>query len=333
MAATSPDATVVVVTPGALRGWQIQVTASPAPTPSVTFVNGPGTPPMGTGSAQLSVGPNGGSAAQLRQPNYSGVILPDPNPANPPAANELSLLSYSTYIQTPGSGGQAPYIILNVDYNGDTTVDDNLFFEPAYQEATFCPANPQPTLMINQWQAWDAANGCWWSVQGTGGATPGTGVKTLRQIRAAQPGARIMNSGALGGLRLVAGFGAGAWDNFVGNVDAVTIGTGGSTLNLGGSATTYDFELVGPTAAQVAVAGRVTDASGGRGVAKAMVSLVDADGNVRAAVTNQLGYYRFDSVPAGANYVFSVSHKRYTFDPQVVNVDEKLTELNFTANP
>jgi hypothetical protein len=231
--------TTLTVYPGNLEGWQIQTSTSPAPTPEVRFVFGPGTPPLGRGSVELRVGPHGDSAAQLRHPGYAGTLLPNPSPTTP-AANELTGLSYSTYVQQPGSGGQAPYIILNVDYNNDGTADDNLFFEPLYQDATFCPANPQPALVNGQWQTWDAFNGCWWSVAGTAGATPGAGVKQLRTITAAQPNARIVNTASgLGGVRLVAGFGAGAWDNFVGNADAFTISVGADT-------TIYDFEPVAP---------------------------------------------------------------------------------------
>ncbi|MDQ3917041.1 MAG: hypothetical protein M3348_00940, partial [Acidobacteriota bacterium] len=62
--------TTVSVYPGNLQGWQTQTTPgaqpTPASTPSVTFVFGPATPPLGRGSAQLGVGSDGSAAAQLR---------------------------------------------------------------------------------------------------------------------------------------------------------------------------------------------------------------------------------------------------------------------------
>ncbi len=41
----------------------------------------------------------------------------------------------------------------------------------------------------------------------------------------------------------------------------------------------------------------------------------------------------FDDVAAGETYVFTVTHKRYRFAPQVVSAAEDLTELNFMAEP
>ncbi|HEX5706040.1 MAG TPA: hypothetical protein VFX96_02010 [Pyrinomonadaceae bacterium] len=230
--------TFLTVSPTNLQGWQIQVTtsATATPTPSVTFVNGPDTPPLGTGSAELRVGANGGDAAQLRHPGFAGTRLPNPTPT-PPAANELSALTYSTYVQQDGSGGQAPYIILQIDTDGDAGIEDLLFFEPVYQSATFCPSNPQPALVVGQWQTWDALNGCWYSVFGTAGSGPGTNTVSLRTLSAALPTAQIANSSpsGLGGVRLVTGFGAGAWDDFIGNADAFRIGVGAND-------TVYNFD-------------------------------------------------------------------------------------------
>ena len=214
-------------TPSNLQGWQIQTSGTGQ---AVTFEQGPATPPLGVGSVELSVGPNGAGAAQLRHPGYQGVKLAD-----------LTALSYSTYVDQDGSGGQAPYIILQVDLDGDlSTIGDRtlLFFEPVYQSATFFPSNPQGPLALDTWQTWDALNGGWWSTTGVAGAGPGTGVKPLSAITALHPNAVIHNSttgSAPGGVRIVAGFGAGAWDNFIGNVDNFTI-------NYSSNNTTYDFD-------------------------------------------------------------------------------------------
>jgi hypothetical protein len=214
-------AATVVVRPSSPGNW----VATASGTASTTFVSGPGTPPLGGGSAQLAVGSGGNSAAQLRNTGYAGTALAD-----------LSELSYWTYVDVDGSGGQAPYIILQLDLDGNGTVDDLLFFEPVYQTATFFPSNPQPALLLDTWQEWDALEGGWWSLNGLAGATPGTGVKSIDDYLAVEPDATIVNSAnGDGGVRLVAGFGAGAWDNFVGNVDGFTIG-------IDGDSTTYDFE-------------------------------------------------------------------------------------------
>ena len=222
---------VVTVTPSNLQGWQTQTSGTGQ---TVTFENGPGTPPLGTGSVELSVGPDGNGAAQLRNPNYAGTLLSD-----------LTALSYSTYVEQFGSGGQAPYIILNIDTDGNGSADDQLFFEPVYQNGTYpgdtvpnqCGANPL-CVTLNQWQTWDALNGGWWAVSA---GTFGPPLITLDTYIAAHPNATIVNSSTgLGGVRIVAGFGAVAWDNFIGNVDAFTIGVNSDN-------TTYNFELQEPT--------------------------------------------------------------------------------------
>ncbi|MDQ4122428.1 MAG: carboxypeptidase regulatory-like domain-containing protein [Acidobacteriota bacterium] len=91
-------------------------------------------------------------------------------------------------------------------------------------------------------------------------------------------------------------------------------------------------ERVSPTAASVKVSGRVVN-SYGRGIGKAQVILSDANGNNRTVLTNPFGYYLFEGIPAGENYVFSINHKRYQFSPQVVFVTGEVNNLNFTASP
>ena len=87
---------------------------------------------------------------------------------------------------------------------------------------------------------------------------------------------------------------------------------------------------VAPTAASVSVAGRVLD-SKGRGVSGAVVSITGADSSIRATRTNSFGYFYFADVRAGETYIIDIQHKRYQFDPQVVNVFEQLSGLNFVA--
>jgi hypothetical protein len=219
----------VDVTPSALDHWQVQNDG----TSTVTFVNGPANPPCGIGSAQFTVDSSGETASQLRNTNYAGTLLSD-----------LTQLSYSTFVTRnnggqAGNGGQAVYIILNIDLDGNGTIDDQLFFEPVYQSATYFPSNSQGPIALNTWQSWNALTGGWWSLDGIAGANPGTGVKSLHDYIAAQPNARIVNSATgRGGVRLVAGFGGPTdWGNFLGNADCFRIATNG------GSDTTYDFEI------------------------------------------------------------------------------------------
>jgi hypothetical protein len=90
------------------------------------------------------------------------------------------------------------------------------------------------------------------------------------------------------------------------------------------------LNILGPTAANVSVGGRVLTASGS-GVSNARVVLTDANGASRTSLTNSFGYYRFTEVPAGETCVFSVRHKEYQFAPQVLTITDNIGELNFTA--
>ncbi|HKP69688.1 MAG TPA: M36 family metallopeptidase [Pyrinomonadaceae bacterium] len=85
-----------------------------------------------------------------------------------------------------------------------------------------------------------------------------------------------------------------------------------------------------PTAASVAVSGRVMDAHG-RSVSQATVSFVDSEGVSHTARTNSFGYYRLTGVQVGHTYVFNVSAKRYNFSPQIVSVADSIQDLNFVA--
>jgi hypothetical protein len=228
----------VVVSPANQNGWA-SATSSTATT---AFVVGPATPPLGTGSGQLSVGSDGDSGAQFRQTAFNGTRL-----------DELTALSYSTYTSNdttaPPTGDQTAYIILNVDLDSDGTLDTLLFFEPEYQHGYTNTVPDQGDNVLNTWQTWDALHGGWWSTTGAAGANPGADVKPLSTIIAAFPNARIFNSPTTGSVRLVAGFGAGSWDNFVGNVDAFNIRHGLSLI-------TYNFDDVPLSIRQPPVRGR-----------------------------------------------------------------------------
>jgi hypothetical protein len=209
------------VSPGNLGSWTPSISGT---TQSVTFVTGPGVPPLCAGSVQLSVGSEGAEAAQLRSTAFNGVLLSD-----------IDTLSYATYVQQYFDS-QAPYLILNIDQDGNGTNDDLLFFEPVSQTAAFIePGMPaQPTIALNTWQQWDARDGCWWSLNGGAGLGPGTNCNSLDVYITAFPNAVIQDTPS-GGLRVVAGFGAGAWDNFIGNVDDLEITVAGAT-------SVFDFE-------------------------------------------------------------------------------------------
>lgn len=90
--------------------------------------------------------------------------------------------------------------------------------------------------------------------------------------------------------------------------------------------------VASPTAAQVTVGGRVLSAKG-RGIANVRVTLTGANGETKSTVTGPMGYYRFNEVTAGADYILSVFSKRYSFtEPtQVQRVLDETTDINFFA--
>lgn len=87
---------------------------------------------------------------------------------------------------------------------------------------------------------------------------------------------------------------------------------------------------ISPTAAGVAVSGRVSTADG-RGLRNAVVYLTKANGETISTRTTTFGYYRFDGLEAGQTVIVGVSSKRYQFAPQVIDLTESLTNVDFTA--
>ena len=92
----------------------------------------------------------------------------------------------------------------------------------------------------------------------------------------------------------------------------------------------YTLTVTAPTAAGVEIGGRVLTAEG-RGVPGASLEMSAASGEPRYARTNSFGYFRFNDVETGATYVFQVKHKTYSFDPQVVTINDSVSDLNFKA--
>lgn len=100
-----------------------------------------------------------------------------------------------------------------------------------------------------------------------------------------------------------------------------------------------DFWMMGvslasaPTAADVTLAGRVTNANG-RAVSGARVLLNDGSGQIRTATTNPFGFYRFEGIEAGRTVVVSISAKRYRFSnpTQVISLGDSAFDVNFVAD-
>jgi hypothetical protein len=200
------------VTLAAMDGWTLQEsTCGGAETGSLDIVNStPQTPPLGTGSLEYREGADGNTFLQARNRNYNGLPLAS-----------ITQLRYSTLVQQTGSGGQAPYLNILVDWDGNGTADDQLFFEPVYQTGTYSGATVpnQGDVTEDEWQTWNARIGGWWALSA---GTFGPPLVTWDSYVAAHPTARF-STAAAGALRVVTGCGGAAWSNFIGNSDDVVV--------------------------------------------------------------------------------------------------------------
>ena len=121
-----------------------------------------------------------------------------------------------------------------------------------------------------------------------------------------------------------------------GNFEAgVTAGEAASSSSSGGIFVLFGGfwspEQLAPTAASVSVSGRVTDTMG-QPIVRASIRLTDSQGATRSALTNPFGYFKIPGVLAGETYIVEVSHKNFIFaTPQVVTVDDEISDLNFVA--
>ncbi|MGC8669451.1 MAG: SdrD B-like domain-containing protein [Chthonomonadales bacterium] len=194
-------------------------------------------PPSGTGSLYLDTNDDGYQQVTATVVEYAPYnqnmnppfnVYPSPvNPATEPLLSTLTALSYYTDATISTNGAQIPYLIVNVDVNGDGIFnpgqyatdsngnlildswgnpiwipgeDDQLYFEPVYQNPwDGNPALPnQGFIQWNVWQKWDAGAGGWWSLNYKQIASPGAhqdppspfnmGVQSLQTILAGYSG-------------------------------------------------------------------------------------------------------------------------------------------------
>jgi Concanavalin A-like lectin/glucanases superfamily len=90
-------------------------------------------------------------------------------------------------------------------------------------------------------------------------------------------------------------------------------------------------DRLAPTAANISIRGRILT-SRGRGIARARVSLTNANGEIRRATANSFGYYSFDEVISGETYIINVTSKIYQFNSQVITPNDNLDDVNFISN-
>src|SRR4051794_13431419 len=126
----------VVVTPSAPNGWSF---GNEGTNGSGYFVNGPGTPPAGRGSALLSI--DGTGREDIGTGVFTGRSL----------AN-FTQLKYSTYQAFSGSRNETLSLEFDVDYDStdsSTTYQGRLVYVPAAAS----------TVTPDVWQTWDTMSG------------------------------------------------------------------------------------------------------------------------------------------------------------------------------
>lgn len=209
--ATVASAAIIEVNPGNMNGWAFIVeTGSGA---SGSLVNGPGTPPMGTGSAQLKV-----DAAGDRM--ILGTLAYQQIPFS-----AISALSYSTY---RASGGSA--LSLSLQFDVDTDLNDT---NTAWMGRLVYEAYYTQVVSDDTWQSWNTmtTGKNWWFSGAPGNVSCNIGSPcTWAEVLTAFPNAGVRAGGF---TQFKAG---GGWTNFDGNVDMFRI----ATTELGDN--TYNFE-------------------------------------------------------------------------------------------
>lgn len=89
-----------------------------------------------------------------------------------------------------------------------------------------------------------------------------------------------------------------------------------------------NYSLLVPLASQVSVSGKVTNVYG-RGISRARVSITNQQGEKSFVYTNQFGSFNFEQLNAGETYIFEAQRKGFSFNPQVLTLNENLDGLNF----
>ncbi len=193
-----------------------------------SFVVGPDTAPLGSGSAQVSV--NGSQRRNLATYQFAGTHL-----------SEITQLKFSTYNPSFGNGGSATrsaYLHFNVSFDGVDSWQRRLVYVPS----------TNGPVVQNSWQVWDAIdNGnAKWVYSGAnwpGDLTPGSNPKTWNEILAQYPNIKIRDTDSFLGLRV----GEPYADGYTENIDKFVFGTNAEVK-------TFDFE---PTASPVCPQGTV----------------------------------------------------------------------------
>ncbi len=192
---------------------------------SGAFVNGPATPPAGSGSFQFTI-PNNGKVT-LSTNAVAGLPL-----------SAVDTVAYATYRDSASTmpGNVAPSLNMEICSGGFSGASCNgyttLVWEPVYAYGT--SANGNNPIVPDTWQQWNALDhtsasytGGWWTTHAIGSVCAYNCFVSLDEIKAAAPDAAILSFGV--------NVGHGPSGTFSGNADALTLGVNGNT-------TVYDFE-------------------------------------------------------------------------------------------
>jgi hypothetical protein len=184
---------------------------------TAVFANGPGTPPLGGGSLQITT-PTGDSNAKAYLFNYDHTGTP---------LSSVSEISYATYRSSASTGSalQVPALNLEIDYNGAAPGGYAiLVYEPIYTHGN-------NAVVSDTWQTWDAINGGnakWWTPQGIPGVCAFNCYATWNDIVSANQTAVI-----------VGGFGV----NVGGGNPGLSVAADALHLAYGATCKTYDFDV------------------------------------------------------------------------------------------
>jgi len=236
--------------------WKVQVSSGAVTFENETMCDPDNGPPLPPGALHLVVIPGPEPTyARLRSTRYHRTYLRD-----------LTRLDYYTCDQQ-NNGQQWPFIALEIDWDGNNTIDDELIFEPTYQnpvDGGACGVGsaqgpPVAPFVGQRWQFWDAlrmdaATGefraCWWSTCAfdvppcVPPFLPGDVNQPLSAYIVAHPDAAIVNlDGNHGGVQIIHGL-SDPDNMYNGWVDAFTIGKdiNGSNGQTQNSTITYDFQ-------------------------------------------------------------------------------------------
>jgi hypothetical protein len=124
----------VTVTPSDMQGWAFSNADNAGTTGTGQLVAGPGTPVLGNGSAQLTVG-SLNSSEILYSLFGAGTKV-----------STLTTLAYSTYVTNSTLGsGSAPALSFDITYDNEQTYSGRLVFDPGVTG----------TVVDDEWQTWD----------------------------------------------------------------------------------------------------------------------------------------------------------------------------------